>query len=479
MSKDTRIPCYIIGQGTTFNGKLTYDNYVACPLPPLCGTVADTFAIHAKDGERRRGSGEYFHAARYGIPSQMSVLTNQGIKRFSGFYPRSFAEAGLKKQGTAWTACNGHQAFLCWLSYDPTRSGDQRCVSAWVYDGYDARFDSGGNLVYTMSLELWTSKFFYRDYLSMPDIYDLTVQMMVSHTSRQYWTKEETQPSRNVRYILDKITVHPSSKSFSMMDYTHNEWDAYQWFKLGRSLGDYGLMPNWYRFGLSTAFCDAVSSIPDSSVNGLEAVLDLCDLATTLRHPIKGLKSAMRSIKRVKPGDIWLKYRYVFKTTEMDIDSIRDLSQRIDVLRTLCAPVKLHGVHREEGALFRCKASFSLPAAQLQALDSIPSYMGGSLSAADVWDVVPWSFMVDWILHVSDLLESLEGWGRAQEAQYRLSDVWYSVETSTRDQTVYFRIPGDPKRPMMGSPYLITRQASKKTIMMRVTDCFAIFGRKE
>jgi hypothetical protein len=179
-----------------------------------------------------------------------------------------------------------------------------------------------------------------------------------------------------------------------------------------------------------------------------------------------------------KASEVWLKYRYVFSTTKMDVEDVRDLYYRIEELKDQLTPIKIRGTYRHsDNTLFRFKASMNPDQEFLEKLGSIPGYLGEA-SWTDVWDLIPWSFMIDWFAHVSDLLEYAERWGSAVEVEYPLSDIWYSVETSTEGQLVYFRIPGDPNRPMMGSPFLSIRRASTKSLAMRATDCLAIFGRR-
>lgn len=188
------------------------------------------------------------------------------------------------------------------------------------------------------------------------------------------------------------------------------------------------------------------------------------------------LCDVFKSAKDVR--NIWLSYRYVIKTTELDIDDVKLLAQRLNDLRSSLSPIKIRGTYRKEDMLFRCKASFHYSDEFIRHLESIPYRMGMELTAAKLWDIIPYSFIADWFIGVADLLDYLETMGDAFEISASVRDIWYSVETSYNDQTVYFRIAGDDGHPLISSPKLVTKDASTKTVLMRVTDTLAIFCRR-
>lgn len=395
------------------------------------------------------------------------------MRPISGTFPEDWREAG-RTQSQSSIAVSVFAGCYILNATIHVSSKWKGKVMAWYHTTADCVLEKDGTLSGTEIVEQWDYNDVHEDVENVP-ISMIVNQLMANHRVAQHQEVPFRRQPRYVVYVTDRATI-PKNGAYAHFEFAHNELDAFEWCRVGRGLGDFSLMPNWYRSGFSTAFIDAAENIPQSSFNGLEAVLDLMDLAVLLKNPVKGVSQALRSIKKIRPGDVWLKYRYVFKTTQLDAEDLSTLSMRIDAIKQLCAPVKLHGVYQEEGALFRCKASFLPDAELLHRMESIP-YFAGDLTAAKVWDIVPYSFIVDWFFHVSDLLDYLDSWAKAREAQYLVSDVWYSVETSTGTQLVYFRIPGDPNNPMIGGvPHYFSRKASSRTIAMRITDCLALFG---
>ena len=479
MSESTQYRCLTSGQAVNIKDQLVYTYYGAVIPRAADGIDRQDFlfdSIHVYDGKGRKGSGPFFHASSFALPPEHYVLTSDNVLRpFSGCFPKSLSEAKISdatRNNITFSVFCGSRAYHFWI---PNKYywKDKKEVEAgcFVYDYFDGR-EINGTLFYSYTLEQWTSN----ELFVLPVSFDHVYRSMVTNhrvlQKREY--KDNAQPLRYALYVTPRsdASIYDPPAFF---DYYHNERDTFLMWKVGHSMGDNSLLPNYYKSGFSTAFINAVDDIPASSLNGTEAILDLVDILSVVKNPLKALKSLR---KLPKASDLWLKYRYVFSTTKMDVEDTLSLYSRIQSLKDSDLSIKARGVYRhEDNSTFRCTLTYNPPSDFVKKLESIPGYLGEP-SLADIWDIVPWSFMIDWLTHVSDLLDYCDKYCKSSEMQYEVTDVWYSVETSTNGQKVYFRIPGDKSRSMIGLPYLSIRHASSRTVAMRATDLLAIFGRR-
>lgn len=95
---------------------------------------------------------------------------------------------------------------------------------------------------------------------------------------------------------------------------------------------------------------------------------------------------------------------------------------------------------------------------------------GFGMTLSNVWDMIPYSFVVDWFIGVSDVINWAESIGNMLEL--RPSDIWYSCTTKYDGQVTYFRVPGIF---INNIPALVTNDTSGKTIAMRIGDSISLF----
>ena len=479
MSESTRYRCLTSGQAINIGGQYVHTYYGAIIPRFQKGIAGQSFlfdSVHVYDGKGRKGSGPFFHASSYALPPEHYVLTSDNVLRpFSGCFPKNLSEAKITNATTipvTFSVFCGSRVYHCWITNKYNWQYHKPVpASCWVYDYFDGRVVDG-TLFYSYTVEQWTCREKFTFPLSFEDVFQ---KLLTNHDRVQYQEyKDRAQKEQYALYVTPRseASIYDPPAYF---DYYHNERDTFLMWKVGHSLGDNTLLPNYYKSGFSSAFVNAIEDIPSSSLNGTEAILDLFDLLNVVKNPLKALKSLR---KLPKASDIWLKYRYVFSTTKMDVEDTVALYSRIQSLKDSDLSIKARGVYRhDDNSTFRCTLTYNPPSDFIEKLESIPGYLGEP-SLADIWDIIPWSFMIDWFSHVSDFLDYCDKYYKSSEMQYDVTDVWYSVETSTNGQKVYFRIPGDPSRSMIGLPYLSIRHASSRTVAMRATDVLAIFGRR-
>lgn len=220
----------------------------------------------------------------------------------------------------------------------------------------------------------------------------------------------------------------------------------------------------------ASAYTDAASRLPEASCNMIANILEC---VTFIRDFFKG-----RGLKIPKTaGDAWLTYRYVLKTTELDLSELANVSARLGALALNGQTMTTYGSYRYGDVEYRCGIKLAvqdiLPHGLAQTLDQ---QFGLRLSLTNVWDMIPYSFIVDWFLGIGGMLEAFEAHRDALEL--KPLEVWYSMTTryfiDGGYQTTYVRLQGANAAPS-ALPFYTRSRASAKTLLMRITDTFALF----
>jgi hypothetical protein len=212
------------------------------------------------------------------------------------------------------------------------------------------------------------------------------------------------------------------------------------------------------------AYVAAAEGIPQVTSNGVANVLEAASMLSSLL-----LGDFKKSANVV--GDAWLAYRYSYCTTKLDIEEYQSYVQRIIDLTDLTAPpsYRCHGTYVDsDGWKYHCvmrvKTSESLPST----LTDVVRDFGFQLSAVSAWDMIPYSFIVDWFLPVSDILGSYESHMKSQHLP--IMECWMSVTSPKGDQ--YFRFPYKWRNI---APEIRQKDVSSKTLWMRIADTIALF----
>jgi hypothetical protein len=210
------------------------------------------------------------------------------------------------------------------------------------------------------------------------------------------------------------------------------------------SLSDYLILDEWnlIRSGYSTkpyaayhlqalrqeAYLDALDHVPLLNENSVSNVVELVGFikSLVLDHKVEIPKSL---------NSAWLAYRYTYCTTKADAKQAIDFVHRHvdnDFLRKgfSCygsASRNLYGVD----LVMKCR--LSMKQKELSILDNIWTALyryGLSPSFYMIWDLVPYSFIVDWFIPVGDILSGYDK-TRMYDRTYDISDIWYSLQYKT------------------------------------------------
>ena len=213
----------------------------------------------------------------------------------------------------------------------------------------------------------------------------------------------------------------------------------------------------------STAYVHLVDNLPATTVNTMTNVLDI---AGGLAKVLSGKFTLSR-----KPSDIWLAYRYSYTTSKSDLEELIQLTKRLTTLPKL-DDVTVHSLITYKGVTCRCSAIFSCDSLLPRNTSDWLETYGFKLSLLNAWDMIPYSFVVDWFLHISSFLEDMGRIGKANTLHPK--EVWYSFKKKSNNVATYFRVQGDfgTALPFFGAT---NHQASGRTILYRIADSLSLF----
>lgn len=154
------------------------------------------------------------------------------------------------------------------------------------------------------------------------------------------------------------------------------------------------------------------------SSNNIANIRDVSEIVSSLRNPLKLLENTANALKKQigKKGfkDAWLKYRYVYNTTKSDIqDASSKLGQTVltdrdtIVVRDQIPAAAISGndtvvVH----AKFVAEEDLS-KVSEASLIWAKLTQLGLQPDLYNIWDMVPFSFVVDWFLPIGDFFEEI------------------------------------------------------------------------
>lgn len=260
---------------------------------------------------------------------------------------------------------------------------------------------------------------------------------------------------------------------FRRFDFHYDEWNIYQFAVETYRYTGVVSVPGRLSSCLGRAYVSAVEDIPQLSCNSIANVLEVGGILMSFTNIFKSggiLKMIADNLKSAKkPAQLWLKYRYQFCTTKMDLSEMIDFSNRVDEMAASVQDISCKGQYADKDkTLYKCSIVYS-PAQLVEAMPSSRKY-GFELNAVNAWDMIPYSFVVDWFAHIGNTLQILQSYSNSFD--YKPSEVWFSVTTTFKDEVVFMRLPGSGPCP---TPTTISRTASGKTIFMRAADTLSLF----
>jgi hypothetical protein len=228
---------------------------------------------------------------------------------------------------------------------------------------------------------------------------------------------------------------------------------------------------------LESAYVEACNSLPRIATNN---IANIGQVFSTFASFVKGYSSIPSMLDALK--DSWLGYRYEYLTTKSDIDEIVSFVDRISSVGSVDL-ITGHGkvtFPSKDGSTYTVRCSVTLPPTMYQDVQSWAERFGVALDGYNMWDLIPYSFIIDWFLPIGSMLET------ARDADYaaRLSpsEVWYSITHEFINsfgcrQCDYARWRGALQAPAALPITIIPELSSSgKTWVKRGSDLFALFS---
>lgn len=219
------------------------------------------------------------------------------------------------------------------------------------------------------------------------------------------------------------------------------------------------------------AYLDALDNIPRMNDNSLQNVSEVCKFVYNLvmKHQIVMPRSLQSG---------WLQYRYQLGTSSLDAKEAIDYIRRRSDILDLDYGMTIYGSAKRliSDCEVECRCEIQVEQYQMRLLKEII----GSLYAYGlkpdfyiVWDMIPYSFIVDWLIPIGDLLRVEDVSAQKWTEKLNITSVGMSLKylRSIKGNTysVYSRFLSRP--PKLNGLYWLDKNASStKTWFYRILD---------
>lgn len=224
---------------------------------------------------------------------------------------------------------------------------------------------------------------------------------------------------------------------------------------------------------LQNAFLNLVENVPRLNDNNISNLLEISSF-------IKSLVIDKKVEVPKSLSDAWLSYRYTYGTSKMDAtQAIHFVHRHMDLGDW--SHLKTHGNFgiAYDGTYIRCHCVADVLPKQLDTVSRLWKKLytyGLSPTFYTAWDMIPYSFVVDWFLPIGDIMAA---WDAEREMKhfYDIRNVQYSL-TYERDTDIgvvrcYSRWLAGPPPELQGR-YFLEKNASSRTVVKRIIDGAAL-----
>jgi hypothetical protein len=182
----------------------------------------------------------------------------------------------------------------------------------------------------------------------------------------------------------------------------------------------------WFNWLIQHAYLEACQSVPVLNDNSISNLIEIVGFikALVVDHKIEFPKRLQ---------DAWLQYRYVFKTSELDIKEAIKFAKRYMSLGSLDRKLKLYG--QSETTVYdcavKCRCTLEIKPNEMGYVSKIWNALQTYGLTPDfyvIWDMIPYSFIVDWFIPVGDMLGVLDASSVFKPGErYDISNVCFSL----------------------------------------------------
>lgn len=207
-----------------------------------------------------------------------------------------------------------------------------------------------------------------------------------------------------------------------------------------------GLHPGLF----SAAYYAAQDKLPQLLSNTFQNLLEVGQTALSLANGID--LSDLRRLRNLA-GDAWLAYRYQYNTTVSDLEELESTLERFDDLSRVAGNITSYGMASDSTGSYHC----ALVVDSKEILSrSVAKRFNLRPTLANAWDMIPYSFIVDWFTNIGEVLGAIDRW--LDSPSFGSVTCWYSYtnsyDTDLGRLTCYFRYSaGKPLLPYWSMDY--------------------------
>jgi len=233
----------------------------------------------------------------------------------------------------------------------------------------------------------------------------------------------------------------------------------------------------WWNVMVQQAYLDCLQSMPRLNENSISNLLELVGFvkALVVDHRIEIPKSLQSA---------WLAYRYQYQTTKLDAEEAIKFVHRYTELGGLSRSISCHGSSKiqfkDVDMTCRCRATV-LP----KELDTFANVWralytyGLQPNFYVVWDMIPYSFVVDWFIPVGNLAAVADARSQYSSTNYNISRIVFSVSYDVKDDDgnifrQYTRWAQGTPPELNGLYFLETAGPSDRVLGYRILDALSL-----
>lgn len=240
-----------------------------------------------------------------------------------------------------------------------------------------------------------------------------------------------------------------------------------------------GTATYWRNYLTQHALMSALETFPRLNDNSISNAIEVLGFikALVVDHKIEIPKSLSQA---------WLTYRYQYTTSKLDAEEAVRFVRRYSDLGGLDRAISCYGTSShtfENGTTVICRAECivvpQIVNTVTRLLRTLDDY-GLNPDFYVIWDMIPWSFMVDWFVPIGDMLAVEDANSKFLMGEfYKIMNVCYSLSYTREFENAhvkcYTRWKGEVPTSLNSFYWLEPPSSSSKTTVFRVLDAASIF----
>jgi hypothetical protein len=235
----------------------------------------------------------------------------------------------------------------------------------------------------------------------------------------------------------------------------------------------------WRNWLIQHAYVNALEAAPKMNDNNISNIVEIASFIVNLV-----LKRRITIPRRLQ--DLWLAYRYTYNTGRQDVEEAIKFMHRYANLNGLDGTVKCYGyavTDSVNGVPVLCRCQLKLRPKELDQLGKIWRALytyGLQPNFYTLWDLIPYSFIVDWLIPVGDIAHVADLQRQYSGTNYQIDDVIFSLEYDWKHPKVgelhcYSRWKSAPLSNLNEFYWFDKADSSSKTKIFRIIDSASLF----